>query len=163
MVISESLTLGSVRREQQLRSHVLVCFRRLNGNRAFCDGRAVRAWLDRSRLAEMADLLTRLDEHIDEYLLAPVYPRVVEEILKISARERIRWTKDGRLETSGRGSFSCGPRSVHFPRYPVRHIEMLAGQAETISAWRDADALWNYGRLPNGEVRIDDSSADISL
>ena len=53
--------------------------------------------------------------------------------------KRRRWTKDGRLPTSGAGLFRGGQHSIHFPLYPPTKIAMLAQQPEKIEAWRQED------------------------
>jgi hypothetical protein len=62
----------------------------------------------------------------------------VQDALNITARERIRWTKDGRLRTSG--TFTARRQQVvTFSTYAVAYIEALSLRTETIEAWREAD------------------------
>jgi hypothetical protein len=71
----------------------------------------------------------------------PLTPRLVAEVLKISGQERVRWTKDGRLPTSGR-ELVQQRQLIAVPIYAVELIASLAAQPETLTAWRlrDADA-----------------------
>ena len=68
----------------------------------------------------------------------PLTSHEVQDALGITARERIRWTNDGRLRTSG--TFTTQRQQiVTINMYAVDDIEKLCAQPATIEAWRDAD------------------------
>lgn len=70
----------------------------------------------------------------------PVLPTEVEEILNIGARERLKWTKDGRLRSAGTRTVRMRGRSrtVTFHVHDPRHVEdVLDRDLPTI--WREED------------------------
>jgi hypothetical protein len=71
-------------------------------------------------------ILAEVDTVLDGFAHNLLMPRMVEEVLGITARERPKWTKDGRLPKSGLGSFKRGLRTIHFPLHPAHKIAALA-------------------------------------
>ncbi|MGE8134096.1 hypothetical protein ACQKO5_10845 [Novosphingobium subterraneum] len=69
----------------------------------------------------------------------PLSQRQVEDILKITSRERLRWCKDGRLPRSGTARIRKGKTQITLWTYPCHAIERLALSSEMIRGWRDAD------------------------
>ncbi|OBQ73968.1 hypothetical protein A9K72_30335 [Mesorhizobium loti] len=71
----------------------------------------------------------------------PVLPREAEDILAISARERHKWLKDGRLKSIGTRTVKMRGRSkaVTFHVFDPRHIEDILDR-DLASAWREEDA-----------------------
>ncbi|QKC70546.1 MULTISPECIES: hypothetical protein [Mesorhizobium] len=70
----------------------------------------------------------------------PVLPREAEDILTISARERHKWLKDGRLKSIGTRTVKMRGRSkaVTFHVFDPRHIEDILDR-DLASAWREED------------------------
>ena len=70
-----------------------------------------------------------------------VLPREAEDILTISARERHKWLKDGRLKSIGTRTVKMRGRSkaVTFHVFDPRHIEDVLDR-DLASAWREEDA-----------------------
>ncbi|KAB0682775.1 hypothetical protein [Aureimonas leprariae] len=71
----------------------------------------------------------------------PVLPGEVEDILTISARERLKWTRDGRLRSAGTRTVKLRGRAkaVTFHVFDPRHVEdVLDRDLPTI--WREEDA-----------------------
>lgn len=134
------LTFGSERRAKEVCRLVLNLMRRFRFKASLHDG-SVHAVL---RLSGEKDRLSGLSAAVDRALAAfqreRLHPRVVEEILHITAQERLRWTKRGRLRQSGSGYFRNGRKLVHFALYGVEQIEKLSKSPETITAWRAEDA-----------------------
>lgn len=81
----------------------------------------------------------RLRRRINQILSAPVTPEVVDRTLGITARERLRWYKDGRLPTCGRAVIGRGNHQVGFPLFPVDAIARLAETPDIIESWRADD------------------------
>jgi hypothetical protein len=77
---------------------------------------------------------------LDGFARGRVIPRLVEQVLGITTRERLRWTKDRRLPQSGSGSIKSGPRTIHFLLYPAHKIAQLASDPSVIADWRRADS-----------------------
>jgi len=84
-----------------------------------------------SKLDSLAEALTRI-------AWRPLTPRFVAAALGISAQERVRWTKDGRLPPSGQ-AFARRGALLSVPTYAVTLIEELAAHPETVAAWREQD------------------------
>ncbi|WBU32425.1 hypothetical protein OOZ54_12005 [Rhodopseudomonas palustris] len=89
----------------------------------------------------MPGLLTAIDAEIVAFQAERIHPKELDEILTITPHERRRWTKDGRLPTSGHTSFRNGKKSVFLVLYPPTPIRALADRPEQIEAWRRTDAI----------------------
>jgi hypothetical protein len=82
---------------------------------------------------------------VDEVLAGaadlPVMPTEAEEILTISARERLKWTKDGRLRSAGTRTVKLRGRAkaVTFHIHDPRHVEDVLDR-DLPSIWREEDA-----------------------
>jgi DNA-binding GntR family transcriptional regulator len=63
-------------------------------------------------------------------------PKAVEEALGISSKERIRWTKEGRLPRSGTGTFKKGAHVFQHSLHPADKIADLAENPAVIASWR---------------------------
>lgn len=48
------------------------------------------------------DVLTSLVFQVIRILQQPCTPKMVVELLRIESKERLRWTRDGRLKSAGR-------------------------------------------------------------
>ncbi|MFA6157586.1 hypothetical protein [Mesorhizobium sp.] len=72
----------------------------------------------------------------------PVLPREAEDILTISARERHKWLRDGRLKSTGTRTVKMRGRSkaVTFHVFDPRHIEDILDR-DLATGWREEDAL----------------------
>lgn len=71
-----------------------------------------------------------------------VLPREAEDILTISARERHKWLRDGRLKSTGTRTVKMRGRSksVTFHVFDPRHIEDILDR-DLATSWREEDAL----------------------
>ncbi|KQU74461.1 hypothetical protein ASC75_20775 [Aminobacter sp. DSM 101952] len=71
----------------------------------------------------------------------PVIPREVEDILTISAAERHRWLKDGRLQSAGTRTVKLQGRArkITFHVFDPRQIEDVLDR-DLVSVWREKDA-----------------------
>ncbi len=70
----------------------------------------------------------------------PLTPKMLLKALPLTNRERLRWTKDGRLRTSGRLNIRQGEITYAFPTYAPHVVEELSQNPNTILSWRRADA-----------------------
>ncbi|WP_340672720.1 hypothetical protein [Bradyrhizobium ottawaense] len=132
------LTLGSRRRAIEARQRVAGLLRRRRFKTS-TQGEAICTTIAPHAIDELSDLLAAVDAALDAFRQERLHPRVVEEILGITSRERRRWTKDGRLPQSGSGSFRRGRQSIHFALHPATKIAALARQPETIDVCRNED------------------------
>ncbi|MBX3582854.1 MAG: hypothetical protein KF810_13245 [Rhizobiaceae bacterium] len=72
----------------------------------------------------------------------PVIPREIEDVLTISATERHRWLKDGRLKSAGTRTVKLRGRAkkITFHVYDPRHIEDVLDR-DLVTVWREVDAM----------------------
>ena len=72
----------------------------------------------------------------------PVIPREVEDILTISATERHRWLKDGRLQSAGTRTVKLRGRArkITFHVFDPRHVEDVLDR-DLVTVWREDDAM----------------------
>jgi len=72
----------------------------------------------------------------------PVIPREVEDILSIKPAERLRWLKDGRLQSAGTRTVKLRGRArkITFHVFDPRHIEDVLDR-DLPEIWREEDAL----------------------
>jgi len=84
------------------------------------------------------NVLIELDQNLNSIANRPLTHRMVEQLLGITARERLRWTKDGRLPRSGHASFQKG-RTILIATHPVDKISDLLARPEIVAAWREDD------------------------
>lgn len=85
-------------------------------------------------------LVAGIQERLFQIARKPVSQRQVEDILGITSRERIRWSKDGRLPQSGSARIRKGVTQISLWTYPCDAIEHLAANPSEIRRWRDEDA-----------------------
>jgi hypothetical protein len=138
--LTHDLTLGSPRRERKALGMLKRLLRKASTASLLCSGRTITASLHGGSGKDLRDLLLRIDAAIDSFRAEKLHPKEVEEVLGITALERIRWTKDGRIPQSGTGSFGVGQRSIRFPLHPGDGIAALAGRAGIVEEWRAIDA-----------------------
>lgn len=89
--------------------------------------------------ASIHGLARRLEKRVATVLSTPLTPKAVDRTLGISSRERLRWYKDGRLPTCGRGRIGDGKHTAQFPLFPAREIACLVANPQIIEAWREQD------------------------
>ncbi|HTN63654.1 MAG TPA: hypothetical protein VL147_19225 [Devosia sp.] len=72
----------------------------------------------------------------------PVIPREIQDILSITATERYRWLKDGRLQSAGTRTVKLRGRAkkITFHVFDPRRIEEVFNE-DLVSAWREEDAI----------------------
>ena len=84
--------------------------------------------------------LPRVAEDLAEIASRPLTPRLLVAALNITTKERLRWTKDGRLPRSGAVLIKRA-HVIAVPTYAVSLVEELMAQPDILAAWRDQDAL----------------------
>ena len=133
-------TLGSRLREKELRQIVGRMIRHAKPRSLVVKEHEASAMFDRSEPeARIRRLLSDVDRRVDEFRRERLHPRVVDELLGISAHERRRWIKDGRLPVSGSGSFRRGKQVIQFPLHPPDKIARLVEAPNTVAEWRERD------------------------
>jgi hypothetical protein len=90
------------------------------------------------RFEAIAAIRERIDRDLAAIAERPMTSHEVQEALQITAKERIRWTKDNRLRACG--TITARRQQVMtFRVYAPAYIQELSGQPEIIEAWRNAD------------------------
>jgi hypothetical protein len=133
------VTLGLAVRAREARRRFKACLRALGISVRANGTGGITACVSGADLADTRKVIEELDAVLDAFARGGLTPRMVEHVLGISSRERIRWTKDGRLPKSGSASFRRGPNVIHFPLHPAHKIARLATDPSIVAAWRDAD------------------------
>lgn len=90
-------------------------------------------------MREVEATLRAATEELARIAGRPLTPKLVCVALGITAQERLRWTRDGRLPSSGRIGVKRG-QVLHLPTYSVNAIARLAATPEVVAAWRERDA-----------------------
>lgn len=100
-----------------------------------------RFGFDRATKGGVLDMLDHLDRRLTGIFEAPLPAKLVDGLLGITARERRRWWKDGRLRPCGyRTSTRSGTR-FHLPVFAVDLIHSLRQDPQIIAQSRQDDAL----------------------
>lgn len=81
-----------------------------------------------------------LEKALDGIAALAVLPREVEDILTIKGSERLKWTRDGRLQSAGTRTVKLRGRAkaVTFHVFDPRHVEDLLDR-DQVSIWREED------------------------
>jgi hypothetical protein len=83
------------------------------------------------------EILGVLDQELEDCANSRLAPLEVEQTLGVAARERLKWTKDGRLPTDGTDSFRKNGVTTTFSLHP--HSGISAIKPKTIEQWRRDD------------------------
>lgn len=89
-------------------------------------------WTGTDRFMELAAA------HLAEVASRPLTPRFLIAALGITSRERVRWTKDGRLKSSGSTTIDRG-QPIFVPIYSIEDVEILLGEPGVLDRWRTED------------------------
>ena len=134
------MTLGSQLREQDLRKKFKAPLQRWSPHEIVDAGRTITACWGAADFEQAKLAIADLDRMLNAFRKERLAPKIVEEILGINARERRRWTKDGRLPKSGTGQFKKGQQVFRFYLHPAEGIARLAANPKIIAEWREADS-----------------------
>jgi hypothetical protein len=94
------------------------------------DGHAVVARFELSQKRDAQCAAAEIDRRLTAFAEQRLSAKAVEDILRITSKERIRWTKDGRL-----------PKSDASYQFPVDKIADLLANPQIISEWRGVDEV----------------------
>jgi hypothetical protein len=95
--------------------------------------------VDRSK-PDLLDAMEIARRHLEQFGTEKITAKRVEKILGITALERQRWTKDGRLPKSGTEFFRRGSSHIQIPTYSREALIALYQNQDLLSSWRSADA-----------------------
>jgi hypothetical protein len=94
------------------------------------DGHVVVARFNLSQKRDAQRAAAEIDRRLTAFAEQRLSAKAVEDVLCITSKERIRWTKDGRL-----------PKSNASYQFPLDKIADLLAHPQIISEWRNADEL----------------------
>jgi len=97
---------------------------------------------------DVLTMVSNIDQRLERIAARPLSARMVERALGITARERSRWTKDGRLVRTGSSLIRRG-QLIALSTYAVDQIARLMNDPNTIQAWREADGYIESHRPRN--------------
>jgi len=103
------------------------------------DGMALVLGMAEDSQDEFASTTAAVTRALEEIESLPVIPREIHDILGISAGERHRWLKDGRLQSAGTRTvrLSGRARQITFHVFDPRVVEDLLDRG--IDQWREED------------------------
>lgn len=133
------LTAGSERRARQAVQIVRSALRRLKNRRLHEDGEGITAQIVEADDVAVESIVATIDHKLDDLGQEPLTAKMAEEILGITSRERVRWSKDGRLPNVGKASFRRGQNRINLFTYSPTAIAELAAAPEVIAKWRTMD------------------------
>ncbi|GGE53128.1 hypothetical protein GCM10007276_32710 [Agaricicola taiwanensis] len=92
-----------------------------------------------AELRNVSAIVSRMLEGIENL---PLIPREIEDILSISAAERHKWLKDGRLPSAGTRTVRLRGRArqITFHVFDPRQVEDILDR-DLMSVWREDDAI----------------------
>ncbi|MCS0504741.1 hypothetical protein [Ancylobacter mangrovi] len=137
--LTKSLTLGSQQRANQISSRAAAMLKRGRPLTLVADSDGIVGHFEVDKAEAVRKITARLRTYATTLATAPLHPKIVEEALGITALERSRWTKDGRLPRTGAGSFGLGKRAIFFPLYPIDMVRKLIERPDIIEVWRLSD------------------------
>ena len=137
---SLKLTLGSAQRSRDILNRVAAKLKGAHPLAQCGNDQQITAQFDIDQTDKLEIVIAKIDLMLDGCANERLMPRLVVEILAITSAERRRWTKDGRLPTSGMASFRRGPQSFYLSMHPLKKIGQLANNPDLIAQWRKEDA-----------------------
>lgn len=137
--LSWPMTIGSKSREKELRRRFKARLKRWSPQKITDAGAIITAYWDTADIEQARSAIEHVDHMLGAFRKERLIPKIVEEILGISARERRRWIKDGRLSTSGTGHFKKGKTVFQFYLHRPEDIAKLGANPKIIAEWREAD------------------------
>lgn len=136
-----AMTLGLVSRNRELRRKLKAKLMRWHASAQTDARKEITALFVGQDAETVMSAIDDIDRMLDDFAKQRLTPKMVEDILSITSRERVCWTKDGRLPKSGTGTFRKGQQVFQFYLHPIKAIADLATNPATIEGWRQADAV----------------------
>lgn len=135
-----SATLGSAVRTQRLEREVRTRLSLATRKSLTVGAGAIVLQMEESEREQFEAASAKINQVLERMAALPVLPREAEDILSISARERQRWLKDGRLKSIGTRTVKMRGRSrkVTFQIFDPQDIEDVLDR-DMPSLWREQD------------------------
>ena len=134
-----NLTIGSGRRAAHAVRLVRSVLKRLPNCRLEVANNTISVDVLNVSAPYVSETLRLANEKLDLFSREKLTAKDVEKLLGITALERQRWTKDGRLPHSGTVSFKRGKTVVQLATYLRETIFAFWSQPELIKRWREID------------------------
>jgi hypothetical protein len=132
-----ALTLGLDHRKKEACRRIQKALRGLPARLATQDGEThLMVRLEQTGKDVARRSAADIDETLASFAREKVTPNAVEQALGITSKERIRWTKDGRLPRSGNGTFKKGSHIFQYSLHPADKIAELAENPSIVASWR---------------------------
>jgi hypothetical protein len=132
------LTAGTLSLKSELRRQIRTKLSWYAVTGQTFDEGGLTAYLDEDD-SRLKDLVSDIHDVLVRFSKQKITPKLVEKILKITSKERTRWTKDGRLPASGVGTFGRGNHKVRHFFHPLLDITYLVANPHIIENWRRED------------------------
>ncbi|ESY22785.1 hypothetical protein X750_06675 [Mesorhizobium sp. LNJC394B00] len=138
--LSPSATLGSAVRSKGIEREVRARLPWAVRKHVKAETGRIALRMSRSEAEAFKAASANISKTLEGVEALPVLPREVEDILTISSRERHKWLKDGRLQSTGTRTVKMRGRSksVTFHVFDPRHIEDVLDR-DLATVWREQD------------------------
>ncbi|MES0070841.1 hypothetical protein [Mesorhizobium sp. M0058] len=138
--LSPSATLGSAVRSKGIEREVRARLPWAVRKHVKAETGRIALRMSRSEAEAFKAASASISKTLEGVEALPVLPREVEDILTISSRERHKWLKDGRLQSTGTRTVKMRGRSkpVTFHVFDPRHIEDVLDR-DLATVWREQD------------------------
>ncbi|MER9314563.1 hypothetical protein NKI31_03460 [Mesorhizobium sp. M0659] len=138
--LSPSATLGSAVRSKGIEREVRARLPWAVRKHVKAETGRIALRMSRSEAEAFKAASASISKTLEGVEALPVLPREVEDILTISSRERHKWLKDGRLQSTGTRTVKMRGRSksVTFHVFDPHHIEDVLDR-DLATVWREQD------------------------
>jgi len=140
--LSPTVTFGSSVRAKGILLEVRACLPVAVRRSLDVNGMALVLGMAKDSEHEFASASAAVTQALKGIENLPIIPREIQDILGISAGERHRWLKDGRLTSAGTRTVRLRGRArkITFHVFDPRMVEDLLS-SDTLDTWREDDAI----------------------
>ena len=140
-VPSPVLTIGHHSRAAHAIRLVKSALKNLSSCECIVQDGSLTAYLRRVKSQDIDDAIRSAEQKLRQFSEEKLTAKRVETILDITAAERQRWTKDGRLQSSGAEYFDNGRGQIKVFTYSLEAIATVVAKPGLISRWREIDSM----------------------
>lgn len=138
-VPSPLLTIGYHRRAVHAIRLVKSAFKKLSNCECIVQHGSLTAYVTNTNSHDIKKAIRSADLRLRQFGEEKLTAKRVETILDMTAVERQRWTKDGRLQSFGAEYFNNGRGQIRVFTYSLEAIAAVVAKPELISTWREID------------------------
>ncbi|NMA97744.1 MAG: hypothetical protein GX970_06485 [Phyllobacteriaceae bacterium] len=132
--VPDAISLGSDHRNRQILRRLKTAARRAGAIEVTIDGSDIICTFPSKEKADQSG--RAFAEILDAAESDRVPPKVLEEALMISSKERSAWTKAGLIRTSGHEVFHSGRQAIRVPLYASAEVRRLRQDFSQVELWR---------------------------